>query len=127
MKKKAYLSGAISGHPYEIVVLTFYLAEEYAKRRGYIPVSPLNNSMSPDATWEQMMERSIVMLSECDVIIFTPNWHLSKGCIREMEYAKKNDLEIVFTTIDDLNYPAWANVSATSSITYTHKKTCQDR
>lgn len=77
--KKIYISGQISGLPYDEVVAKFKEAEERLQAQGYETVNPLNNGIPYNAPWEMHVAMDVVQLIGCDTIYLLPDWQQSKG------------------------------------------------
>lgn len=85
-KMRIYISGPISGLPYEAVRRRF----ERDKRdlaAAFEPVSPLENGLPPEAPWEEHMKRDLEILATCDGIYLQTGWENSKGCRIELNTA----------------------------------------
>lgn len=84
---KVYISLPITGHDIEkqrrkAAVMAAILACMY-----YEPVNPFTNGLAETDTWEAHMDKDLVMLRECDMIVFASGWETSKGCLKEAEKA----------------------------------------
>ena len=93
---KMYLSGAITGHDKAATERKFKDAEQEARRRGYVPVSPLNNGLPESASYEQHMARDLEMLRTCSAVLMLPDWEESPGARRELREAVEHDKKIIF-------------------------------
>ena len=76
---RVYISGKISGLPIEVAKAKFEAAADMLREAGHRPVSPFDNGLPDDATWEQHMKADIAMMMECDAIFLLPCWQDSKG------------------------------------------------
>lgn len=88
---KIYISLPITGHNIEEVEASCILASGVIQRLGHTPVSPLDVSPNPEATYAQHMGNDIAALLECDGVLFLPDWRTSKGCRLEREAANIYD------------------------------------
>lgn len=93
---KIYISGAITGTT--DYMERFAEAEEYLKEKGYTVINPakVNANLPEDTTWQQYMDMSMTMLSMCEAVYMLNGWAGSTGANRELEYAKKNEIFIMF-------------------------------
>ena len=82
---KVYISLPITGHDIEEVEARCIFAKSVLKRKGHTPVSPLDVSDNPDASYAEHMGRDISALLECDAVVFLEGWRESKGC--RLEHA----------------------------------------
>lgn len=86
--KKIYISGQISGLPYDEVVAKFKEAEERLQAQGYETVNPLNNGIPYNAPWEMHVAKDVELLMGCDTIYLLPDWQQSKGATLEKKIAE---------------------------------------
>ncbi len=94
--KKIYISGQISGLPYDEVVAKFKEAEERLQAQGYETVNPLKNGLPDNAPWELHMALDIVQLLGCETIYLLPDWQQSKGATLEKKIAEFTGKEIIY-------------------------------
>lgn len=87
-RMKVYISGKVSGLPYETAVENFAKAAERINEMGHEAVNPLEGEPQ-GLTWEQYMRRDIAKMMGCDAIYTLPNWHDSKGAILEVMIASE--------------------------------------
>lgn len=95
MRNSVYISGPISGRPYEEVKREFSNAYEMLCERGYKPVNPLNNGVAVNAPWEVHMAADIDLLAGCGKIYLLPGWERSQGAKLEVALAKRWGIEVV--------------------------------
>lgn len=86
-KLKIYISGPISGLPYEEVKRRFERDKRDLAAADFEPVSPLGNGLPSEAPWEDHMKRDLEILSRCDGIYLQSGWEKSKGCQIELNFA----------------------------------------
>ena len=86
---KIYISGAISNLPREDVRIKFERAEKSIIAAGFTPVSPLNNGVDPEATWEDHMSVDLPTLLRCDAVLFLNDWQTSRGARVELAVASE--------------------------------------
>lgn len=82
---KVYISLPITGHDIEEVEARCIFAKAVLKKKGHTPVSPLDVSTDPDATYAEHMGRDIAALLECDAVVFLEGYEDSRG--RRLEHA----------------------------------------
>ena len=90
---KVYISLPITGHDIEEVEARCIFAKAVLEKKGHTPVSPLDVSDNPDASYAEHMGRDITALLECDAVMFLDGWEESNGCLLEyfaaIIYGKK--------------------------------------
>lgn len=93
---KVYISGAITGT--DDYMERFAKAEKYLTKLGYSVVNPakVNAQLPEDTDYEDYMKMSFCMLSICDAIYLLRGYEKSCGAKRELEFAKSEDMEIVY-------------------------------
>lgn len=84
---KIYISLPITGHDIEEVEASCIYASGVIQAKGHTPVSPLDVSPDPDATYAEHMGNDIEALLCCDAVLFLDGWRTSKGCRLEHEAA----------------------------------------
>jgi hypothetical protein len=85
---KVYISLPITGHDIEEVEARCIFAKSVLKKKGHTPVSPLDVSDNPNASYAEHMGRDISALLDCDAVVFLDGWEESKGCALEHAAAK---------------------------------------
>ena len=99
--KKIYISGQISGQPWEETVAKFQVVEDRLKGQGHEVVNPLKNGLSVTATWEEHLALDIVHLLKCDAIYMLANWRFSRGATLEKNIAEMTGKEVIYETTPD--------------------------
>lgn len=100
---RCYLSGKISGLPYQEAVDNFEKAEKEVEQLGYEPLNPMKLCpFNPDWTWEDYMENDLGALLKCHAIYMQKNWGSSRGARCEYALAKELGISIYFQ--DELQY-----------------------
>ena len=94
---KIYISLPITGHDIEEVEASCIYASGVIQAKGHTPVSPLDISPDPDATYSEHMGNDIEALLNCDAVLFMENWRTSKGCRLENAAAEIYDKEIFYS------------------------------
>lgn len=94
---KIYISLPITGHDIEEVEASCIYASGVIQAKGHTPVSPLDVSPDPDATYAEHMGNDIEALLCCDAVLFLDGWRTSKGCRLEHEAANIYDKETFYS------------------------------
>lgn len=97
--KKIYISGQISGLPYDEVVAKFKEAEERLQAQGYETVNPMKNGLPDNAPWELHMALDIVQLLGCETIYLLPDWQQSKGATLEKTIAELTGKTMIYEEV----------------------------
>ena len=97
--KKAYISGQISGLPYDDVEAKFAAAEAKLQAQGFETVSPLNNGIPINAPWEIHVAMDVVLLMGCDTIYLLPDWQQSKGATLEKNFAELTGKIVIYEEV----------------------------
>jgi hypothetical protein len=97
---RTYISGRITGLPYEEVKQKFATAEQTLPTIGMEPVNPLKNGLHVDESWSRHMVRDIEMLMSCDAIYLLADWMDSKGARIERYIASEVGMKIFFEDWD---------------------------
>lgn len=85
---KVYISLPITGYDIEEVEARCIFAKAVLEKKGHTPVSPLDVSDNPDASYAEHMGRDISTLLECDAVVFLDGWEASRVCRLEHAAAK---------------------------------------
>lgn len=94
---KIYISLPITGHDIEEVEASCIYASGVIQAKGHTPVSPLDISPDPDATYSEHMGNDIEALLNCDAVLFMENWRTSKGCCLENAAAEIYDKQVFYS------------------------------
>lgn len=86
---KVYISGPISGLPFEQVERDFNEAEIRLLEQGHEVINPLNNGLPLDSPWLAHMIVDIRLLLDCNAIYMLKGWKESKGATIEYNLAKE--------------------------------------
>lgn len=95
MKKRVYISGAISGRLPEDVCEDFERAEARLREMGWDVVNPLKNGLTEEDTWEAHMRADLRMMLDCDAISMLPGWSESRGARFEITVALELGMEVI--------------------------------
>ncbi len=93
---KIYVSGKISGLPYDEVKARFYDCQALLESIGFDVVNPITMGLHQEATWEQHMVKDIELLLSCDSIYMMDNWTQSTGAGIEYDIAFRLGKDIWF-------------------------------
>ena len=85
---KVYISLPITGHDIEEVEARCIFAKSVLKKKGRMPVSPLDIDHSDPDFYEAVIGTDITALLCCDAVVFLDGWQESKGCTLEHAAAK---------------------------------------
>ena len=85
---KVYISGRISGLPYEEVERKFAAAEAHWTGPNFLVLNPLKNGLDRSASWEEHMVADIRMLMEADKVVMLSDWKESRGARIEEAIAR---------------------------------------
>lgn len=96
MKNKIYISGPITGLPHKEVEQVFGRVADKLNRLGWEAVSPLNNGLPAEASYNEHMLRDLEMLAECRAIFMLKGWENSKGARIEFAEAVARKKTIMF-------------------------------
>jgi hypothetical protein len=71
---------------------------------GHTPVSPFDNGLDDNASYEDHLREDTKMLLDCDAILMCKGYHVSHGCTFERDVAIKCGLTVVteYMPIDKL-------------------------
>ncbi|MDR0755142.1 MAG: DUF4406 domain-containing protein [Prevotellaceae bacterium] len=94
--KKVYISGKITGLPRDEVIAKFSTAKEDLKKQGYEVISPVENGLPCNASYESHIILDIVLLIGCDAIYMLSDWEYSEGATLEHNIAEKTGKEIIY-------------------------------
>lgn len=93
---KVYISLPLTGHDIEEVEASCIYASGVIQAKGHTPVSPLDVSPDPGATYAEHIGTDITALLVCEAVLFLPGWQTSKGCRLEYEAAVIYGKEMYF-------------------------------
>lgn len=92
---KVYISGPITGLPYEEVEKAFNEAETRLQEQGYEVVNQLNNGLPRESTWKEHMRADLKLLLDCDAIYLLKGYQNSKGAMIEYDLARILHYDII--------------------------------
>lgn len=95
--KTIYISGQITGLPYEDALSVFDKAEKYLKSLGYDVINPMTHvPYNKDWSWFDYMGEDIKLLGKCDSIYMLKGWKKSDGARIEYEIAIRKNKKIIY-------------------------------
>jgi hypothetical protein len=94
--KTIYISGRITGLPFDRLQAKFAAAERTLTEQGYEVISPLRTGISCNFSWESHLVMDIVLLLGCDTIYMLDGWQDSVGACIEYYIAMETGKDIVF-------------------------------
>jgi hypothetical protein len=95
MKKKIYISGAITGFE-KVAPLLFEIAERKLQSQGFEVVNPMTIEHNHDLKWGSYMRADLKALLDCDYIFMLSNWKGSRGAKIEHQLALDLEIGIIF-------------------------------
>jgi hypothetical protein len=98
--KKVYISGKITGLPFDEVQAKFEAAKKFVTGLGHEAVSPLENGLHVDCPWIFHMRMDIIMLLDCDAIYLLSDWCDSRGAMLEKNIAETLGIEMLYEKED---------------------------
>jgi hypothetical protein len=93
---KIYISGKITGLPFDEAFARFEKAEKKLQIMGYTTVNPMKQPHNHTKTWEAYMREDIIAMMDCDSIYMLSGWDESKGACIEFELAVKLGMKIIY-------------------------------
>ncbi|KAA6324377.1 Chromosomal replication initiator protein DnaA [termite gut metagenome] len=93
---KIYISGQISGLPFDEVKLRFSQVEEELVNKGYEVTNPFRNGIPDHAPYEIHMAMDIILLMGCDAIYLLPDWNCSRSATLEKNIAEFTGKTIIY-------------------------------
>jgi len=103
--KLIYVSGPYTAPTDNEINENIQRAEDIAvmlMRNGFDVITPHKNTsgyQQYEFTHERYLEQDINVLSRCDAILMMNNWRESKGACIEMDYAKEENIPIIYSNI----------------------------
>lgn len=82
---KLYLAGPITG--VSGAKAKFEWAKTCLERYGYIVVTPFENGLPDDASYEDHLKADFKLINKCDAIALMPGWAESLGCMLEIRHC----------------------------------------
>ena len=94
--KCVYISGPITGHPWDGVVKLFELAAAEIAKHDLIPMNPIELNID-EKDYTVALARDIEMLAGCQAVLLLPRHNESKGCAAEKAFAEACGIKIIDT------------------------------
>jgi hypothetical protein len=98
-KKCIYISGKVTGLPFNEVVKRFAQAATKLQERGWVVCDPVWHIINHDMRsypYRDIMNKCINYLSQCDAIYMLKDWKDSNGARCEYFFAKGCKMEVFF-------------------------------
>lgn len=100
MKKKVYISGAISGLPEDVYRKRFKKAEIFLKGLGYDVFNPVESHLIQEVYKKQgyaaCLAKCMEKLRYCQCIYMLEGWPKSGGAIAEKAFANACKIETIY-------------------------------
>lgn len=93
---KIYISGKITGLPYDEAAAFFNRAKSFLLAKGFEVVNPMELPHNHNKTWLNYMLEDLNALASCEAIYMLNNWTQSKGAKVEHDLAAGAGLIIIF-------------------------------
>jgi hypothetical protein len=93
---KVYISGKITGLPFQEARANFDAAELNLFCKGHEPVNPMTLPHNHEGEWEDYMALDIAELTKCDAIYMLKNWHDSHGARLELKIAVHLEKQVIY-------------------------------
>lgn len=102
MSIRVYISGKITGLPYDEAVKKFNNSKDIINKafRRPVIINPIEISpFDPKKEWQHYMKDCIIQLLTCNVIVLQKDWRQSKGARIEYAIAAELGLQIYLEEI----------------------------
>ena len=93
---KIYISGKITGLPFDTAFDMFEKAEKKLQIMGWTTVNPMKQPHNHSKTWEAYMREDIIAMMDCDSIYMLKGYSESKGACIEFDLADKLGMKIIY-------------------------------
>lgn len=90
---RVYVSGPMTDLPGNNAA-AFFAAELALQDRGFAVCNPARLRFGPDVWWIDAMPAAVRLMLRCRVVFMLDGFHVSPGCIKEMELAKALGLPV---------------------------------
>ena len=95
--KTIYISGQITGLPYDEAFKKFAKAEKHLKNHGYAVVNPMTHVPHNETwSWFDYMSEDIKLLGKCESIYMLKGWQKSDGARIEYKIAIRKNKKIIY-------------------------------
>lgn len=96
-KTRVYISGKVTGLPYDDVLDKFAEAAEYLEEQGYEAVNPIVEvPFNKDYGWFDYMGDDIKLLGTCQAVYMLTDWMDSDGAQIEQHAAQTQGLNVMY-------------------------------
>lgn len=89
----------MTGYP-DLNFPAFNYAETQLLLQGYEVVNPVTINPDPNADWYDCIVADILAMKDCDTIYMLNGWYASPGANIERWVAIKNNMKIVYESLD---------------------------
>lgn len=94
--EKIYISGKITGLPYEEAFKMFEDAEHKLQAQLFEVINPMKLEHNHDKSWESYMKEDLKTMLDCDSVYLLKNYKESLGAMIEYDLALILNLNIIF-------------------------------
>lgn len=91
---KVYISIPITGKDFDEQKRHAEDIASFLTEARHTPVSPFDNGLDANASYEDHLREDTKMLLDCDAILMCKGYHLSHGCMFERDVAIKCGLTV---------------------------------
>lgn len=84
---KVYISLPITGKDLQEQKIYARHVASFLSEAGFTPITPFDNGLGDDASYEEHMKADLRLMLYCDAIILREGWLMSKGCVIESNVA----------------------------------------
>lgn len=101
---KVYISIPITGKDIDEQKIHAERVAAFLTAAGHTPVSPFDNGLDEDASYEDHLREDTKMLLGCDAVYMCEDWSSSNGCRFEVGVAVNCGLTVVaeYMSIDEI-------------------------
>ena len=99
---KVFISGKITGLPFEETVAKFAAAEQKLREIGAQPINPLKLGIPKTASTDEALPHCFKAMAHCQAIFFLKDSiNQSRGCEAEMKEAQRLRLDVFWEVMED--------------------------
>jgi hypothetical protein len=95
MKKRIYISGAMTGHP-QLNFPAFHAEAARLRGEGHEVVNPAEINLDPGADWATCLRADLAALLQCNTIRMLDGWMASRGAVLEHHVAVHLNFEVIY-------------------------------
>lgn len=96
---RVYISGRMTGLDSDEIVKKFSRSERYLVENGHSVLNPavtMHLMNTSGFSYDHFLVIDFAMLSVCDAIYMQKDWRDSNGARRELEYAERRGLKVLY-------------------------------